>query len=257
MDLASQLALMDLNMQEMHREDARTTPGGFIVERDALVCCGSPHGTDFTNVVLVAGSVTTAQVREHLGRVFGDLPCSVWTRAHVDSALADELQNHGFLELLSVPAMAFREGDGTPAPTPPELTLRPVRSPADCRAYHDVMTDAWSVYGETFESTAPPPRAERLIGGSKQAVLAWREGVAVAGATLYLSHGIGGIGWVGTRRDAVGRGYGAAVTWAVVQEGLHRGVALLSLQASPLGEPVYRRMGFTTPSHYRVFVVQR
>ena len=44
MDAPELLALMDLNMQEMYREDARTTAGGFIVERDGMLLCGSPHG---------------------------------------------------------------------------------------------------------------------------------------------------------------------------------------------------------------------
>jgi predicted acetyltransferase len=71
---------------------------------------------------------------------------------------------------------------------------------------------------------------------------------------LYLSHGIGGVGWVGTRPSAFGRGYGIALTWRVVEEGLGRGVELFNLQASPMGAPVYRRMGFETPTCYRMFI---
>jgi predicted GNAT family acetyltransferase len=59
---------------------------------------------------------------------------------------------------------------------------------------------------------------------------------------------------VGTLPRAFGRGYGTAVTWEVVEQGLARGVPFLSLQASPMGAPVYARMGFTTPTRYRVFV---
>jgi hypothetical protein len=91
-------------------------------------------------------------------------------------------------------------------------------------------------------------------GPSTQAYLGWVGGEAVSGATLYLSHGIGGVGWVGTRPSRFGRGYGAALTWRVVEEGFRRGVSLLNLQASPMGASVYRRIGFVTPTHYRMFL---
>ena len=57
-----------------------------------------------------------------------------------------------------------------------------------------------------------------------------------------------------TRSTARGRGLGAAVTWAAVHEGLRRGARFASLQAWPMGEPVYRRIGFAAVSHYGVFL---
>ena len=41
-----------------------------------------------------------------------------------------------------------------------------------------------------------------------------------------------------------GKGYGAAVTWAVVAEGARRGYTHAVLQTSESGYPVYRRVGF-------------
>ena len=76
----------------------------------------------------------------------------------------------------------------------------------------------------------------------------------VAGAILYCLHGVAGIGWVGTLPSASRRGYGEAVTAQAVAEGFRRGMPFASLQASPLGEPVYRRMGFRTVSYYHVYV---
>src|SRR5438128_1532477 len=80
------------------------------------------------------------------------------------------------------------------------------------------------------------------------------QGRALAGAILYMAHGVGGIGWVGTLPEEFGRGYGRAVTWAAITEGLRRGARFTNLQASPMGEPMYRRMGFTTATHYRWFL---
>src|SRR6185503_1100241 len=96
--------------------------------------------------------------------------------------------------------------------------------------------------------------AESVSGPATQAYLAYRAGRAVAGAVLYMAHDVGGIGWVATLPEEFGRGYGRAVTWAVIEAGIARGARFMNLQASPMGEPMYRRMGFTTPTHYRWFL---
>jgi hypothetical protein len=61
---------MDLNMQEMYREDARAMRDGFVVERHGLVLVGSPRGTDFTNMAIVARPVTARTVRQAVAETF-------------------------------------------------------------------------------------------------------------------------------------------------------------------------------------------
>jgi hypothetical protein len=58
---------------------------------------------------------------------------------------------------------------------------------------------------------------------------------------------------VATPEQHRGRGYGAAVTAAAVQGGFGRGAELAGLQSSPLGESVYRRLGFREVETYRLF----
>ena len=258
MDGTAVLALMDLNMQEMYREDARTTAGGFIVERDGMLLCGSPHGSEFTNMLVVVSRGRASVIRSALDETFrsAGLPCSVWTRAHTDGALEHELRREGFEELVTVPAMMLSNEVPDPS-APPELELRQVTDDAGRRDYLRVMVPAWSVYGIDAESTASHfPTVGSLVGPMKTAFIAYCDGAAVAGAILYLSHDVAGIGWVGTVPEACARGYGAAVTWAVVREGRRRGARFSNLQASPLGASVYRRMGFTSPTEYRVFVLR-
>lgn len=73
-------------------------------------------------------------------------------------------------------------------------------------------------------------------------------------ATLYASHGVAGIGWVGTRRAYFGRRLAEVATAAALEEGFGRGLVFANLQASPLGQRVYERMGFESPTEYRVYV---
>jgi hypothetical protein len=248
---------MDLNMQEMYREMARWTPGGFVVERGGLVMVGAPHGTVVTNMAIVAGRPDVETIVSETERVYGrsGLPFSVHTRAHVDGELEVALASGGFHEIAATPGMIFRRGAGTGPAPPAELDVRPVETDRDRAAYAEVMAEAYAVYGTPEASTqAFFDRMESLRGPTVRAFLGRVAGRPVSGAMLYLSHGIGGVGWVGTRPSAFGRGYGIALTWRVVEEGLGRGVELFNLQASPMGAPVYRRMGFETPTCYRMFI---
>lgn len=255
MEFAERLARMDLNMVEMYREMTRVTPGGAIVERAGLTMCATPLGTITTNMAIVTGAVDVATVRAETAAVFDGRPFSLWTRAHCDGPLEDALRCNGWFDVTSSPGMCFAPGDGAPVPPPDGVALRWVRSDADRAAFAAVAAAAYAVYGAPEASTAAFfARLDSLVSPVARAVLAWEGDAAVAGAILYLTHGIGGVGWVGTRPTAFGRGLGAAVTSAVIAEGLRERVPLLSLQASPMGEPVYRRLGFSSPTAYRMFI---
>ena len=244
-------------MVAMYAADTRATPGGTVTEHTGLVLCGTPHGTAVNNMALVIGPIGGSVVRDLTDRVYGAVgrPFSVWTRAHADAQLEAELAELGFHELIALPGMVYADGDREPVAPPPEVVIRSVVDDAGRAAYADVMAAAYAVYGAPEESTRERfARLASLHGADTQAFVAWKNGSAVAGATLVVAHGVGGVNWVGTLPAEFGHGYGAAVTWAVVQEGLRRGAAFLNLQASPMGAPVYRRMGFRTPTHYRVYV---
>jgi predicted acetyltransferase len=62
-----------------------------------------------------------------------------------------------------------------------------------------------------------------------------------------------GVYAVGTSTVARRRGIATAMTWAAVQAGREWGCAAATLQASEMGEPVYRAMGFETVARYVTF----
>jgi hypothetical protein len=251
------LALMDANMAAVYAADTRATPGGAVAETPALVMCRTPHGTVATNMAIVTGGIDAATVRARTSAFYGPSgsPFSVWTREHADAGLEAELGALGFHSIHREPGMTFLPGAGAPAPPPPGATVRPVTDDAGRMDYARIMTRAFALYGAPEASTAEHfASLAGLVGPTTQGYLAYRDGRAVAGAILYMAHGVGGIGWVGTLPEEFGRGYGRAVTWAVIAEGFRRGARFMSLQASPMGEPMYRRMGFTTPTHYRWFL---
>jgi hypothetical protein len=254
---AALLALMDRNMVAMYCADTRATPGGEVTELAGLVLCSTPRGTVVSNMAIVTGPVDVPAVREATGRVFRGpgRPFSVWTRAHADACLERELRQAGFTAFHEEPAMVLAPRKAEPRAAPPEIAIRPVIDEAGREAYGRVMAQAYSVYGTPPESTLERFAALASVAGpERRAFLAYKGGRAVAGAMLYMAHEVGAVNWVGTLPEEFGRGYGAAVVWAVVREGLERGARFLNLQASPMGASLYRRLGFSTPTHYRVFV---
>lgn len=78
-------------------------------------------------------------------------------------------------------------------------------------------------------------------------------GEPVCTAALIATGPVAGIYWVATPERHRGQGLGEAVTWAAVRGGLELGCRIGSLQASMLGAPVYRRMGFESPVGYVKF----
>ena len=69
-------------------------------------------------------------------------------------------------------------------------------------------------------------------------------GVPVSTALVGVTGNTAGIYNVATPPEHRRRGYGEAVTWAAVAEGHRLGCDHSVLQASPMGAPVYRRMGY-------------
>jgi len=257
-DRAELLTLMDLNWCEMTRAIARTTPGGWIVERCGLVMCGTPLGTMVTNMTMVAGRVDARTLREESDHVFRErsIPFSLWTRAHADGELERALPATGFSEVWKTPAMTLDPAAAARLTSAHgRADVRVVEDDTDRAAYADVMADAYAIYGAPHEATrAHFAMLASVAGPTTQAFLAWHDGRPVAGAALYVSHGVGGIGWVGTLPAYARCGYAAAVTGAAVRAGGALGVRFFNLQASPMGVRLYERMGFTTPTYYRVFV---
>jgi ribosomal protein S18 acetylase RimI-like enzyme len=83
-----------------------------------------------------------------------------------------------------------------------------------------------------------------VLEPQNEVVLALLDGQPAAGAHLLCSHGMAGVYYVGTLEAARGRGLGELVTATVTNRAFERGAPFVGLQASPMGEPIYRRMGY-------------
>jgi ribosomal protein S18 acetylase RimI-like enzyme len=108
-----------------------------------------------------------------------------------------------------------------------------------------VLADGFGVPVEWFRDIYRP---EGLGGG---VVYLLREnGRPASTAVSYQGRSGLGIFNVATSEQWRGRGYGAAVTSRAVSDGFAAGADFAYLQASAMGEPVYRRLGFEQVSTY-------
>ena len=125
------------------------------------------------------------------------------------------------------------------------VDVRAVRGADGAADVIAVNTDASSVYGfpaDFFEVILGRP--ETIAGDDLTAFVGYVAGRPMATAQLFMHADAAYVGWVAVRRAAQRRGYGRLLTQAVVTEGFRRGAQAAVLMASPMGAPVYRKMGF-------------
>ena len=256
------LALLGhLNLMEFCRESARWSAGqGAIEEADGVLMFAT--GTTFPALSQgalrmdrnVSGQDLVDRADEWFhGRQRG---YTVWARDidGIDDDIAAAAQAAGFTALGSGPEMLCRSrledkpvGDG--------VELRWVADEAGVADFVAVNGDAYSTYGmprEVVGDTIVDP--SRVLAPHIHTVVAYVEGKPAATAQTLLSHGIAGVYWVGTVESARGRGLGEAVTRAVTNRAFDLGARANTLQASPMGEPIYARMGYETIFRHRTFV---
>src|SRR5262249_7478015 len=128
-------------------------------------------------------------------------------------------------------------------------------TPEDVAAYGQVMGAAYATYGMP-EDVLPSMlgNLDTLRAPHIVAFVARVEGKPVAGAMTVVTHGVAGIYWVGTTPEARGRGLAEPCTRAAGNAGFDLGGRIAALQASRMGEPVYKRMGYVEVTRYPYLV---
>jgi len=163
-------------------------------------------------------------------------------------ALATRLLAHGLTFYQDEPAMAVELGQAREAfPHPDGLTIEPVNDVAGLREWVEVWGAAmrqpmpaaardlcWRAF---CEMGLDPNRPYRHLIGRLY-------GEPVATAAVFLTPRVVSVEQVMTLPAARGRGIGTAMTVRVLREGRLEGCQLGVLSASPMGQPVYARIGF-------------
>ncbi len=139
---------------------------------------------------------------------------------------------------------------------PADVSVRQVGDAADLRAFMEVNAAAYGTYGMPAEvlSDLFDETAQVLGDEAAHIVLARRSGEPLATAMTYESDGVASLQWVGTVPAARGSGLGGLVTTVATNLAFERGASSCTLQASPMGAPLYLELGYETIYHYSEFV---
>jgi GNAT superfamily N-acetyltransferase len=160
--------------------------------------------------------------------------------------LGQRLEQHGFICQGSAPGMAVQLERLPPElAIPPRLEIVRVSNPAQLKEWVAVAAQG---YGEPVEAQQPRLAVHTALGFEEEAPLqryiARLDGQPVAMSQGFLAAGVAGIYDVLTVPQARGQGIGAAITHAPLLAARARGYRIGVLEASPMGEPIYRRLGF-------------
>jgi ribosomal protein S18 acetylase RimI-like enzyme len=180
---------------------------------------------------------------------------SVWVKAGQpeDDDLAAAAEAAGFQAVYEMPEMVLGE-----RPDPPDLAPG-----AELRKLEelDQADDFWRVAIESYADIGFPPEIfsgytnhAGLLAENVAAFIAYLDDEPVSIAMTMVSDAVAGIYWVGSRTQARGRGLGRAVTVAATAAGFELGADVASLQASPMGKPIYLAMGYEVAFDYRMFL---
>jgi GNAT superfamily N-acetyltransferase len=117
----------------------------------------------------------------------------------------------------------------------------------------------WTICDAAYPSIGFPERLfseafnpEELLDQRVWACLGIDDGRPVACASVWTAGGVGFLGWVAALPESRGKGLAAACTVAAVNQALKDGSDVVSLQASQMGEDLYRRLGFEEIFAYRL-----
>jgi ribosomal protein S18 acetylase RimI-like enzyme len=182
---------------------------------------------------------------------------TVWAAEDRDADLVDALARAGLPEQAATVGMARSvPAVGVPPATRVDgVELRPVTTPADVGAFADVHRCNVTAAGRSPTAVDHYATPGALTDPAVDAVVARAGGVPVAGAMALTTGSVVGVYWVVTHPDHRRRGLGRAVTVAVARASVARGADLLVLQATAMGVPLYRSLGFVPFTTYRRWLV--
>jgi GNAT superfamily N-acetyltransferase len=172
-------------------------------------------------------------------------PFAILTMSRQDMDLDTYLAGEGFTAMSHLPAMLIE------APLDVPRLAAPWR--IDILSKAEDLTGFVEVCALSYESLGLPPIFTPPYFADRAAMMSSEVSIALArdaegrpsAAALVLHTGtVAGIYWVGALPEARGKGLAAACTATVTNLALENGAKAVTLQATEMGAPTYRRLGF-------------
>jgi GNAT superfamily N-acetyltransferase len=175
-------------------------------------------------------------------------PFSVMVRAGKTPAVEEAARRLGLTSTEDIPGMTVTPGELRDPEVPGVEVIRVETADGLAQSLAVGATG----FGAPAEILASLYALEVAELAGLEHYLARQDGRDVSTAIGFTIDGTTGIFAVATPPEHRGRGYGATITAHAVRDGFAAGAELAGLQSSPLGESVYRRLGFREVETYQV-----
>ena len=234
------------HLEDAWRRLSLSVPGGWVENVEGLTCMATGSSSPSFNL-----AISGARMRDPRSALDGALdryrgaalPWLLKLRADVDRDLVAHARRRG-IDFDEEPVYGLTIG------SVPELGPPPTAALAVITAGRDTIDDAVSCFADAFETE--PEVVQRELGPNLLTIpsftvfIGYLAGEPVATSMLATTPDVqlAGVYSVATRQAHRGRGLGTALTWAAVLEARAQGYDTVVLEPSPMGAPMYRRMGF-------------
>jgi ribosomal protein S18 acetylase RimI-like enzyme len=256
---ASPLQRAHLNLVDSSRQFFELDPGAAIeAEPGWLFGAGSsPHPVISNGAFRRDDGVDAGELVSRAKEFFGarERGFSIWVRGGQaeDRDLAAAAEAAGFQLVYEMPEMTLGR-KLEPPELPPGTELRKLTAIEQVTDFWQVATSSYSSIGFPPEVLAGYTNHAGLLAENVVAFTALLDGEPAGIAMTIVSHGVAGIYWVGSLEQARGKGLGRAVTVAATNAGFDLGADVASLQASPMGKPIYLELGYETAFEYQMMM---
>jgi GNAT superfamily N-acetyltransferase len=228
------------------------------------IATGINYPNAFLNMVFRrmfgAGHVDT-QIEHTLRRIrHGDAPLFWMLHPSLRAReLGVRLENHGLHPVGEAWFMAMAlEQAPDPDPAPAELTIARVANHEELVQWVQLLAQGHPGHDQAILQWIDLEAKLGLSAWSPwQRYIGYWEGEPVATSALFCATESAGIYHVATMPNARGRGIGAALTQAALQEGRLRGYEVAVLEATEMGLPLYQRLGFQCYQPISVYMTHR
>ena len=247
------------NFVEATREFGRWGRSNQLIEQDGLMCIfGGTTYPIFTNCVIrLDRQIPAVEVITRAKSWFQShaRDFTIYTYGEQDRDLEEQLCSAQVQQLFDTPVMVL-DSEVTLPDIPTSVEIRVAANEKeilDMRYVNSLGFETLEVPREHTEAIFEVPH--RLLCPKIITYIAYLDGQPVSTAMAIMTELVAGIYWVSTTPQARGRGLSTICTSLASNAGLKRGARVAILQASPMGESVYRRIGYRSVARMKCYLV--